>query len=249
MGILIEKNTDNKVSVKELGGTMLVNEGLENGQIDLSAEYTGTGYLYLLKESGIKDPSKMYDYVKEEFAKKGMMWLKPLGFNNTYAFAVKPKLAKKFNLKTISDLAKVAKNLKAGEAADFFSREDGMPGITKTYGFSFGEEVEIDPGLKYLAVEKGNIDVAIAYTTDGMLKKYNMVVLEDDKNFFPPYDAVPRMKMEFAKLHPEVVKELNKLGGVFSNEDLQKYNYQIDALEYPIKKVAESALKEKGLIK
>jgi glycine betaine/choline ABC-type transport system substrate-binding protein len=177
------------------------------------------------------------------------MWLKPLGFNNTYAFAVKPKLAKKFNLKTISDLAKVAKNLKAGEAADFFSREDGMPGITKTYGFSFGEEVEIDPGLKYLAVEKGNIDVAVAYATDGMLKKYNMVVLEDDKNFFPPYDAVPRMQTEFAKSHPEVVKELNKLGGVFSNEDLQKYNYQIDALEYPIKKVAETALKEKGLIK
>lgn len=249
MGILIEQNTDYETEVKELGGTMLVNQGIENGQIDISAEYTGTGYIYLLKESGIKDPNKIYEYVKTEFAKKGITWLKPLGFNNTYAFAVKPELAKKYNLKKLSDFPGIAEKLKVGENSDFFSREDGMPGITKTYGFSFGKEVEIDPGLKYLAIKKGNIDVAVAYATDGMLKKYNLQIVKDDKNFFPPYDAVPRMKTEFAKTHANIVEELNKLGGIFSNEDLQNYNYQVDALEYPIKEVAKTALKEKGLIK
>jgi osmoprotectant transport system substrate-binding protein len=248
MAVLIEENTDYKTEVKELGGTMLVNEGIESGQLDISAEYTGTGYIYLLKASGLKDHEKIYQYVKEEFAKQGMTWLNPFGFNNTYAFAVKPELAKKYNLKKISDLAGVAENLKVGELADFFSREDGMIGIKKTYGFEFKEEINMDPGLKYIAVDQGDIDVAVVYTTDGMLKKYNLVVLEDDKNFFPPYDAVPRMKTEFAESHPEVVKELEKLGRIFTNEDFQNYNYQVDVLELPIKKVAKDALKEKGLI-
>jgi osmoprotectant transport system substrate-binding protein len=248
MAVLIEENTDYKTEVKELGGTMLVNSGLESGDLDISAEYTGTGYIYLLKESGLKDPEKIYQYVKEEFAKQGVTWLSPLGFNNTYAFAVKPELAKKYNLKKISDLPGVAEKLKVGEQADFFSREDGMPGITKTYGFKFKEEINMDTGLKYIAVNQGDIDVAVVYTTDGMLKKYNLTVLEDDKNFFPPYDAVPRMKTEFADSHPEIVKELEKLGRVFTNENFQNYNYQVDVLELPIKKVAKDALKEKGLI-
>lgn len=248
MAILIENETDYKAQVKELGGTMLVNQAMESGDIDLSMEYTGTGYLYLLKESGLKDSTKIYEFVKSSFAKKGMMWLNPLGFNNTYAFAVKPELAKKYNLKTISDLTPIAKKLSIGELGDFFSREDGMPGITKTYGFSFGKEVNMDAGLKYIAVDKGEIDVAVVYTTDGMLKKYNLVVLEDDKNFFPPYDAVPRVKNDFAKSHPKIVSELEKLGNIFSEEDFQNYNYQVDVLELPIKKVAEDALKEKGII-
>ena len=248
MAVLIEENTDCKTEVKELGGTMLVDAGIKSGDLDISAEYTGTGYIYLLKASGLNDPEKIYQYVKDEFAKKGITWLSPLGFNNTYAFAVKPELAEKYNLKKMSDLSGIAENLKIGENADFFNRPDGMPGIKKTYGFEFEEEVGMDPGLKYIAVDQGDIDVAVVYTTDGMLKKYNLVVLEDDKNFFPPYDAVPRMKTEFAESHPEIVEELEKLGGIFSNEDFQKYNYQVDVKELPIRKVAEDALKEKGLI-
>jgi osmoprotectant transport system substrate-binding protein len=249
LSIMIEKNTDYETEVKELGGTMLVNQGLLNGNIDISMEYTGTGYLYILKSSGLKDPDAIYNYVKTEFAKKGITWLNPLGFNNTYAFAVKSETAKKYNLKKVSDFVGIAQDLSVGEIGDFFSREDGMPGISKTYGFDFGKEVNIDTGLKYIAINQDEIDVAVVYTTDGMLKKYNLVVLDDDKNFFPPYDAVPRMKTEFADAHPAVVKELEKLGGQFSDEDFQNYNYQVDVMEYPIKKVAEEALREKGLIK
>lgn len=246
--VLIEKSTDYKTEVKELGGTMLVNQALLNGDIDISLEYTGTGYIYLLGQSELRNPEEVYEYVKNEFEKQGIIWLNPLGFNNTYAFAVKEETATKYNLEKISDLKGVAENFSVGELADFFEREDGMLGITKTYGFKFKNEVNLDTGLKYTAVDTGNIDVAVIYTTDGMLSKYNLKVLEDDKNFFPPYDAVPRMKKEFSEKYPSVVEILNKLGNTFSDEDFQKYNYQVDVLEYPVKKVAEDALKEKGLI-
>jgi osmoprotectant transport system substrate-binding protein len=249
LSIMIEKNTDYETEVKELGGTMLVNQGLLSGDIDISMEYTGTGYLYILKASGLKDPDAIYNYVKTEFAKKGITWLNPLGFNNTYAFAVKPETAEKYNLEKVSDFVGVAQDLSVGEIGDFFSREDGMPGISKTYGFDFGKEVNLDTGLKYVAINQDEIDVAVVYTTDGMLKKYNLVVLDDDKNFFPPYDSVPRMKTEFADAHPAIVTELEKFGSQFSDEDFQNYNYLVDVMEYPIKKVAEDALREKGLIK
>jgi osmoprotectant transport system substrate-binding protein len=248
LAVMIEKNTDYKTDVREFGGTMLVNEALKSGQIDMSFEYTGTGYIYLLKGSGLKDPNKIYEYVVKEFGKQGITWLNPMGFNNTYAFAVKPELAKKYNLENYSDLVGVAEKLSVGENADFFNRPDGMPGITKMYGFSFKEEVGMDPGLKYIAVDEGKIDVAVAYATDGMLKKYGLKVLADDKNFFPPYDAVPRMKTEFAESHPEIVKALNKMNKNFTDEDFQNYNYKVDVLGYPEKKVAEEALKSKGLI-
>ncbi|BDU51374.1 ABC transporter substrate-binding protein [Haliovirga abyssi] len=249
LSVLIEKNTKYKTKVSEFGGTMLINQALKSSQIDISAEYTGTGYMFLLKAHGLKDPKKIYQYVRDESAKQGITWLLPLGFNNTYAFGLTQELAKKYNLEKLSDLNGVAEKLKIGALGDFFSREDGMPGITKTYGFSFKKEVVLDTGLKYIAVKNGQIDVAVVYSTDGMLKKYDLKVLKDDKNFFPPYDAVPRMKTEFANSHPKIVEELKKLGGAFTDEDFQKYNYQIDVLELPEKKVAEDALREKGLIK
>lgn len=248
LSVMIEENTKYKTDVKEFGGTMLAQEALKSGQIDVRFAYTGTGYLYLLKASGLKDPDAIYQYCVDEFAKQGITWLNPMGFNNTYAFAVKPELAEKYNLKTYSDLVGVAEKLRVGEQADFFNRPDGMPGITKTYGFSFKEEVSMDPGLKYIAVDEGKIDVAVAYTTDGLLKKFGLKVLTDDKNFFPPYDSVPIMKTEFADSHPEIVKVLKKLNKNFSEEDFQNYNYQVDVLGYPEKKVAEDALKAKGLI-
>lgn len=248
LSVIIEEKTDYETDVREFGGTMLVHEALKSGQIDLRFEYTGTGYLYLLKAEGLKNPDAIYEYCVAEFAKQGIKWLNPMGFNNTYAFAVKPELAAKYNLETYSDLVGIAENLKVGETSDFFSRPDGMPGITATYGFSFGEEVNMDPGLKYIAVEEGQIDVAVAYSTDGMLRKYGLKVLSDDKNFFPPYDSVPVMKTEFAESHPEIVEALELFNKNFSEEEFQNYNYQVDVLGYPERKVAEEALKAKGLI-
>lgn len=247
--VLLEENLGLKTETREFGGTMLVNQGMKSGDLDLSFEYTGTGYIYLLKASGLKDPKLIYEYVKEEMAKEGMTWLSPLGFNNTYAFAVKKETAEKYNLEKFSDFKGVAEKLSVGELGDFFEREDGMPGIEKAYGFSFGKEVNMDPGLKFRAIEEGQIDVAVVYATDALIEKYGLVVLNDDKNFFPPYDAVPRMKKEFADKNPKIVEELEKLGGIFSDEDMRRYNYEAEVVGQPIKKVAETALREKGLIK
>lgn len=247
--ILIEENTDFITRVSEFGGTMLVNQGMISGDLDLSFEYTGTGYIYLLNGSGLKDPEAIYEYVKEEMAKEGMTWLSPMGFNNTYAFAVKKETAEKYNLKKFSDFVGVAENMSVGELGDFFEREDGMPGVKEAYGFSFGKEVNMDPGLKFRAIEQGQIDVAVVYATDALIDKYELVVLQDDKNFFPPYDAVPRMKTEFAEKHPEIVEQMEKLGRIFSDEDMRKYNYEAEVLGVEIEEVARKALKEKGLIK
>lgn len=247
--ILIEENTDFTTRVSEFGGTMLVNQGMISGDLDLSFEYTGTGYIYLLNGSGLKDPEAIYEYVKEEMAKEGMTWLSPMGFNNTYAFAVKKETAEKYNLKKFSDFVGVAENMSVGELGDFFEREDGMPGVKEAYGFSFGKEVNMDPGLKFRAIEQGQIDVAVVYATDALIDKYELVVLQDDKNFFPPYDAVPRMKTEFAEKHPEIVEQMEKLGRIFSDEDMRKYNYEAEVLGVEIEEVARKALKEKGLIK
>lgn len=247
--VLIEENLGIETETREFGGTMLVNQGMKSGDLDLSFEYTGTAYIYLLKASGLKDPKLIYEYVKEEMAKEGMTWLGPLGFNNTYAFAVKKETAEKYNLQKFSDFKRIAEKLSVGELGDFFEREDGMPGVEEVYGFSFGEEVNMDPGLKFRAIEEGQIDVAVVYATDALIEKYGLVVLKDDKNFFPPYDAVPRMKKEFADKHPDIVKELEKLGGIFSDEDMRKYNYEAEVIGTPIRKVAEEALREKGLLK
>lgn len=246
--ILIEENTDFNTRVSEFGGTMLVNQGMLSGDLDLSFEYTGTGYIYLLNASGLTDPEAIYEYVREEMAKQGMTWLSPMGFNNTYAFAVKKETAEKYNLEKFSDFIGIAENMSVGELGDFFEREDGMPGIREAYGFSFGREVNMDPGLKFRAIEQGQIDVAVVYATDALIDKYELLVLEDDKNFFPPYDAVPRMKTEFAENHPEIVEQMERLGRIFTDEDMRKYNYKAEVLGKEIRTVAELALREKGLI-
>lgn len=246
--VLIENNTDYETEVKELGGTLVVDQAIKNNNLDISLEYSGIGYFYILKQDKLRDPKLIYNYIKEESLKNGITWLNPLGYNNTYSFGVTQETAKKYNLKKFSDFKGIAEKLSVGEYGDFFDRPDGMPGITDIYGFKFGKEVNLDTGLKYKAADQGDIDVVVVYTTDSLIEKYNLVVLEDDKHFFPHYDAIPRMRTEFAEGHPEVVKELEKLGNKFSEEDFRKYNYQIDVEQEDIKQVAESALREKGLI-
>lgn len=247
--ILIEKNTGYETDVKELGGTLVVDQAIKNNNLDISMEYSGIGYFYILKQDKLRDPKLIYNYIKEESLKDGITWLNPLGYNNTYSFGVTQETAKKYNLKKFSDFKVVGEKLSVGEYGDFFDRPDGMPGITNTYGFSFGKEVNLDTGLKYKALIQGDIDVVVVYTTDSLIEKYNLVVLEDDKHFFPHYDAIPRMRTEFAESHPKIVEELEKLGNKFSEEDFRKYNYEIDVEQKDINKVAEEALRNKGLIK
>jgi osmoprotectant transport system substrate-binding protein len=248
--VMIENHTNYKTDIKELGGTKIAFEALKSGDIDLYPEYSGTAYAAFLNESGLKDPDKVQKLVKDRLkAEYNLDYLSPLGYNNTYTLAVRSETAEKYNLKTFSDIAKVSGELVIGATMEFLEREDGMLGLKKTYpGMEFKEEKGLDGGLRYTAIKDGKIDVADAFSTDGKLITHKLVILEDDKNFFPPYYVSPLLNGEFAATHPDVVEVLGKLSGKISEEEMQNMNYRAAEEGIPTRIIAEEFLKEKGLL-
>ncbi|MCS5421756.1 MULTISPECIES: glycine betaine ABC transporter substrate-binding protein [Psychrilyobacter] len=248
--VMIENHTDYKTDVKELGGTKIVFEALKSGDIDLYPEFSGTAYVALLNESGLKDPSEVHKLVKDRLkAENNLDYLNPLGYNNTYTLAVRTETAEKYNLKTFSDIAKVSNELVIGATMEFLEREDGMLGLKKVYpGMEFKNEKGLDGGLRYTAIKDGVIDAADAFSTDGKLIAYNLVILEDDKNFFPPYYVAPLLNGEFAATHPDIVEILGKLSGQINEKEMQNMNYRVAEEGIPTKIVAEEFLKKKGLL-
>lgn len=246
MAQLIENNTDIKVERKiNMGGTFVCFEAMKKGQIDIYPEYTGTGLTAQLKLPVETDPEKVYSTVSTEFEKQFQIkWLKPIGFNNTYALAVPQELASKNNLESISDLGNFAKDLVFGAEHEFFNREDGYDGLIKVYDLTFKNIAKMDVSLKYQAIGQGKMDVTDAFTTDGQLKALNLKVLKDDKNFFPPYYAAPIVRDEVLENNPQLEELLNKLAGTIDDQKMQELNYKVDNEKQTIKKVAEDFLKE-----
>jgi len=252
MSQLIEANTDIKVE-KKLGiggGTANIQPAMEKGEIDIYPEYTGTGWLFVLKKDLISDPNKLYEEVKKEYMNKyKIKWLGLYGFNDTYALAIKKTTADKLNINTYSDLVTKGSNLKFGAEYDFYEREDGYKGLQKTYGFNFKDKTELDIGLKYEAINSDKVDVINAFSTDSLLKKFDLKVLEDDKNFFPSYFASTLVREETLKKYPELENVLNKLEGKISNDEMIQMNYEVEKEKKDPKEVAKEFLKSKGLLK
>jgi len=248
---LIENKTDIQVERKlNLGGSQVAFSALKNGDIDLYVEYTGTGLVNILNQPPESNPDQVYNYVQKEFKKKyDIELLKPIGFNNTYALAVRQDTAKQYNLKTISDLARVSNGLIMGPTIEFPNREDGLIGLSKNYNMSFKDVKAVDGGLRYTALKNHKSDVIDAFSTDGLLEAFQLKVLEDDKNFFPPYYAVPIIKEETLKEHPELKRVLNSLSGKLTDEKMRELNYKVDSLKQSPAKVAKEFLKEEGLLK
>lgn len=248
---LIENKTELKVERKlNMGGTFINFEALKKGDIDLYAEYTGTGLTAHLKMDVITDPDEAYRVVSEEFTKQfDISWMEPIGFNNTYAIAVTREAAEEYGLEKNSDLVGVSENLVFGAENEFFNREDGFEGFCKLYGISFkGDPKMMNVSLKYQAIGNGDMDATDAYTTDAEIKKYDLQVLEDDLNFFPPYYAAPIVRNETLKNHPELEGVLNSLAGQISNEEMTDLNYQVNVDQKPIEQVAKDFLSSKGLL-
>jgi len=247
---LIENKTDIQVERKlNLGGTQVAFSALQKGDIDLYVEYTGTGLVNILKQPPESNPEKVYNYVQKEFKQKyGIDLLKPLGFNNTYALAVRQNTANEYGLNTISDLAKVSGNLVMGPTIEFPNRQDGLIGLTKTYNMSFKDVKAIDGGLRYTALQNQKSDVIDAFSTDGLLEAFHLKVLKDDQHFFPPYYAVPIMKKETLKEHPELRKVINSLSGKLTDEKMRELNYKVDSLKQSPAKVAKDFLEKEGLL-
>ncbi|MBP2017970.1 osmoprotectant transport system substrate-binding protein [Symbiobacterium terraclitae] len=249
---LLESKTDLKVVRKlNLGGTTVNFNGLKTGDLTLYAEYDGTGYsAHLGHTEPITDPDALFDQVKKEFEEKfGLTWSEPLGLNNTYTLAVPRALAEQYNLKTYSDLLAVDEQLVFGTTNEFMGRTvDGYEPLVRTYGFQFKDVATMQTGLRYKAIENGDIQIMDAYATDGKLKEFDMVILEDDKNFFPPYKGAYVIRMDAVEAHPEILETLNLLGGKLPDETMQELNYRVEVLEEPVDQVARDFLKSAGLI-
>lgn len=250
MAQLIESKTDLTVERRfNLGGTMICHGALVNGEIDLYAEYTGTGLTAILKHPVISDPDEALHFVSSAYSEHfRAQWLKPFGFNNTYAITVREADAEKYGWAKISDLKNVATKLRAGFTAEFAERADGYQGLRKSYGFQFGEVRDMDPALMYEAVSKGEVDVICAFATDGRIAAYNLKPLEDDRQFFPPYHAAPVIRLEVLQIHPELDDVLSHVEGLLDNAAMQRLNLEVDGKKRSPAEVATAFLKEKGLL-
>ncbi len=246
----IEFNSDISVNRKcNLGGAQVVFSAIQRGDIDLYVDYLGTDYTDILKYSPISDVDKVYDTVKSEFdSKYDLTVLDKMNFNNTYALAVRQDTANKYNLKTISDLVPYASLLKISPTLEFVNREDGLSGLNKVYGLNFSDVIAIDGSPRYTALMNDNSQVIDAFTTDGLLKKFGLVVLEDDKNFFPPYYAVPVIRNSVIEKFPELEELLNNLGSYLTNDSVQELNYEVDELGKAPDVVAHDFLEKNNLI-
>lgn len=248
LGILIKENTDLDVSVQQNLVDNVMFDAIKANEIDVYMEYTGTGLIHLQEEL-LKDPKEVFELVKKEYDDRfNIKWMDPMGFNNTYAMVVTETTAEKYNLKTTSDLAKVGGELTLGSTYGFIERDDGVPGLTKTYGFKFKDVVGMDPSLMYQAVAQGDVDVISGFTTEGRIPSFGLVVLEDDKRFFPPYDASPIVRGEVLVKHPELEKVLNMLAGKINDNKMAELNSSVDIDKREPVDVAREFLKEEGLI-
>lgn len=234
----------------DLASTLVAWTSVQNGQLDMYPEYTGTGLVDVLKKPANSNTEQVYQTVKRDYDQQyHVRWLNPIGFNNTYAIAVPRAVAEKYHLKKISDLAAVSSQLTFGADPEFFIRhDDGYPALMRKYGLNFQSTRQIDVGLKYEAVADDLFQVTDAYSTDGALLRYNLVVLQDDKHLFPPYYAAPIVREDTLKAHPEISSILNELSGKIDDETMKHLNYQVDVQHKSADDVARQFLVSKGLL-
>jgi len=243
---LIETKTGIEVERRfELSGDVL-HSGMISGQIDSYVEYTGTAFTAILKHRPITDPRAVYDQVKRDYHSQfNLEWLDPLGFNNTFAILVRGDDARRLNLKTISEAAAYAREWRAGFGQDFMSREDGYPGFARTYGLKFKEPPrEMDLSLTYQALAGGQVDLIAGNSTDGLIDKLGLFQLEDDRHYFPPYEAVPVFRKEILERYPQILDAMKILAGKLTDAEMRRLNYAVDAEKRDVREVTREFLSD-----
>lgn len=213
-----------------LGGTLICHTALVAGDLDLYVEYTGTALTAILNQPAVHDSSDAYEQVRRAYRDQFRIeWTEPLGFNNTFAIIVRSADAQRLGLRTISDAARHTRNWTAGFGYEFVERPDGYEGLTKTYNLKFPSPPRVmDLGLTYQALAAGQVDFIAGNSTDGLIESLQLVVLEDDKSYFPPYDAAPLVRQETLARHPEIRSALKDLGGKISESEMRRLNYLVD---------------------
>lgn len=226
-----------------LGATEILFGALRTNAIDVYPEYTGTGLVAILRDTASR--KRTFAHVSRRFMDLyGVRWLPPLGFENTYAIAVRRDVAARHRLATLSDLARASPQLVGGFTADFIGRPDGLAGLSRAYGMRFRSTRPLAPALKYQALVSGSVDVIDGYSTDGLLEKYDLVTLEDDRGFFPPYDAAAVVSPRLARERPDAIAALTALSGRLDVARMRAWNQRVEVDRDDLAAVARDALRE-----
>lgn len=251
LALLIEENSDLHVKITKGvgGGTSNIHPAMIKGDFDLYPEYTGTGWLVILKKDTLLPLDQLFSELQKEYSREyGLKWVAPYGFNNAYSLAVSNEMAKKYNLKTFSDLALYPDLFTFGAEYDFYEINDGYADLCAYYNLKFKKNLDMDIGLKYEAMRSGKIDVINIFTTDGQLSHANLTILKDDKHFFPSYYCATIVREETLKEHPELERILEKMNGILTDQEMADMNYKVDVEHRTEREVAVEFLKKKGLL-
>lgn len=251
LALLIEENSDLHVKITKGvgGGTSNIHPAMIKGDFDLYPEYTGTGWLVILKKDTLLPPDQLFSELQKEYSREyGLKWVAPYGFNNAYSLAVSNEMAKKYNLKTFSDLALYPDLFTFGAEYDFYEINDGYADLCAYYNLKFKKNLDMDIGLKYEVMRSGKIDVINIFTTDGQLSHANLTILKDDKHFFPSYYCATIVREETLKEHPELERILEKMNGILTDQEMADMNYKVDVEHRTEREVAVEFLKKKGLL-
>ena len=232
-----------------LAGTYICHQAVLAGRIDLYVEYTGTALTAVLKEPASGTTREVYNRVNREYASRfGLEVTEPLGFNNTFAIVIRGGDARRLDLHTISDATRHAPQWRAGFGYEFMERPDGFQGLARTYGLKFAAPPRImDLGLLYRSLIEKQVDLVAGNSTDGLIATLGLTVLEDDRHYFPPYEAVPVVRRETLASHPAVRAALSELSGKISDEEMRRLNYAVDGEHRDVKEVVREFLRAKHL--
>jgi len=251
MAELIESRTHLKVERRfYLAGSYICQQAILAGRIDIYPEYTGTALTAILKQKVVGDREQVYQQVKSEYETRfGLTLGPPLGFNNTFAMEIRGEDARRLKLKSLSQAAAFAPQWRAGFGYEFMERPDGYRGLAASYGLRFATPPRImDLGLLAPALKDHQIDMAAGNATDGLILAFDLSVLEDDRHYFPPYEAVAVIRQPTLQQHPELSQAIAALGGKISDQEMQKLNYALDGEHRDPKDVAHEFLESKGLV-
>ncbi|NLC65697.1 MAG: glycine/betaine ABC transporter substrate-binding protein [Clostridium sp.] len=247
---IIEDKTDYDTDRKPyLGGTSVVVSSIKSGDVDVMVDYTGTGLIDVLKRDPMKNPDEVLEVVQEGYDKEyDIKWFDPIGFNNTYAITMRREMAEDMGIEKLSDLPEYASDFTFAAVQEFLEREDGYDGMSETYGFEFGDVKAMDPGLSYTALKDEQADISVSFGTDGRVPAFDFKIIEDDKNFFPPYNASVVARNDTLENNPGLEEALETLKGAISDEEMAKMNSRVDIDKDNPKDVAREWLIENNLI-
>ncbi|HYW20252.1 MAG TPA: glycine betaine ABC transporter substrate-binding protein [Nodularia sp. (in: cyanobacteria)] len=246
----IEATSNLKVARRpRLGGSFVCHSAITAGKIDAYIEYTGTAFTGILKQKAVNDPKEVYERLKQAYSQQFNLEVMPsLGFENTFAMIVRGDDAKRYNIQILSEATQYTPQWRGGFGYEFLEREDGFPGLAKAYNLRFAKSPQImDLGLIYRALIQKQVDMVAGNSTDGQIYRLGLVVLKDDKHYFPPYEPVPIVRQEILKKYPELRNAIASLAGKISADEMRQLNYLVEGELRDIKDVVQEFRKSKGL--